>query len=207
MCVSALEIASEPDDIEFVSFHDNDDVSVYEYVGNHKEVRGERTEYNINMMANECCKIATGDIYYFGNDDSIFETKEWDKRVKETFEKYPDKIVLVCPNNGTWNTWRFGTEAFVHRNWIETVGYILAPYPHAVGADRWINEVAVALGRQVYLEDVKKKHLQVRDRVHYEKSKRGSQLQKGYGLPEMVEARQRDIRVLQEFINNFKHEN
>src|SRR3989344_4010932 len=98
MCLSVLENAAEPDDIEFISYHDKDDTSIYEYVGNHKEIIGERIIQS--AMFNECHKIATGPIYMFMVDDMIFDTKGWDKSVKEVFDRSSDKIIFVFPSDG-----------------------------------------------------------------------------------------------------------
>ena len=93
MCLSVLENATEPDDIEFIVYRDDDDESVYEYIGNHKEIVGERIIQS--QMYNECYKIATGSIYMFLPDDMLFCTKDWDTYVKEAFDKSVDKIIFV----------------------------------------------------------------------------------------------------------------
>lgn len=204
MCMSALDMASNPDDIEFVGYHDSDDTSIYEYVGNHKEVVGERI--SIILAANEAQKIATGPIYMFGADDMIFKTKGWDTKVKEIFDQYSDKIVLVCPDNDNWGIWKFGVTGFVHKNWVDTLGHFLNPHPDAQSADQWTNEIAVAMDRRIHLKDVIVEHINIRDDVHREKNRRGLEQRytKRYYLPEMVEIRKKEAELLQNFIDNFK---
>jgi hypothetical protein len=206
MCLSALETADNPADIEFVSYHDNDDASVYEYVGNHKEVVGERVGVILGNIASQ--KIATGPIYMYGADDMIFKTKGWDTRVKEAFDQYPDKIVLVCPDNDNWRTWKFGVTGFIHKNWVDTVGHFLNPHPDAQSGDQWLNELSTKINRRVHLLDVIVEHINVRDRVHREKNRRGREQQytKRYYLPEMAEMRSKEAKQLQDFIDNFKIE-
>lgn len=204
MCLSALETADEPNDVEFVSYHDHDDLSVYEYVGNHKEVFGERM--SIILAANESQKIAEGPIYMYGADDMIFKTKGWDIKVKEVFKEYPDKVVLVCPDNDNWKVWKFGVTGFIHKNWIQTLGHFLNPHPDAQSADQWLNEVAGLIDRRVHLPDVVVEHINIRDEVHKEKNRRGraEQYTKRYYLPEMAELRKKEAELLQKFIKNFK---
>lgn len=204
-CLSAIETASDPNDIEFVSYHDNDDTSVYEYMGNHREVTGERSMLTLTQMFNECQKIASGHIYFFLGDDYVFKTKGWDNKIKETFEQYPDKIVLVCPDNDEWLRWKFGTIVCIHKNWVDAIGYAIPPYPYAQSSDRWMNEVALSIGRMVHLLDVKIEHLNIRDHVHKEKNQKGreSQQTKRYYLPEMADIRKKEAKLLQDFIKNF----
>lgn len=205
MCLSALDTALEPNEIEFISYHDDDDDSVYEYVGNHKEVVGVAGARTFNQMFNECCKVASGDIYMNIADDCTFRTKGWDKRVRETFDQYPDKIVFVAPDNEEWARWGFGVIGFLHKNWVDTLGYFINPHKWAESSDRWTNEVAVAINRRVHLLDVTVSHENVRDQVHKDKNKRGreSRQTKNYWLPEMDELRKNEAKLLQNFIDNF----
>lgn len=206
MCLSALNMASNPDNIEFVSYHDDDDKTVYEYLGNHKEVVGPSGNLNIIQMANECQKVATGPIYMFTADDIVFLTKGWDKRVLEEFDKFPDKIALVCPDGDDWEIWKYGTMGFLHKNWVETTGYFLCPVDGAQVGDKWLNDVAMGINRRVHMLDVKTHHNNVRDHVHRRKNRQGrnEQWTKKYWLPEVAKVRERDIQVLKEYIKNFK---
>jgi len=165
MCESALETATNSEDIEFVSYHD-DDVP-YEYVGNHKEVRGETK--NLNQMINACQKKATGDIYMFTCDDFLFLSNDWDTYIHRTFDAYDDKIVFVAPDNTDWKRWGFGVVGFLHKNWIDTVGFM--PEELGEATDRWINEVALMVGRRTKLDDVLVHHTNEQDEVHRNKKR------------------------------------
>ncbi len=169
MCVSVLDNAFDPDNIEFVVYRDNDDTSVYEHVGNYKEVVGDRIIQS--QMYNECLKAAEGPIYMFAADDIIFYTKDWDKSVKEAFDNSADKIIFVHPRGRNDN---FGSVGFLHKNWIDTVGYFLPPYFTAGKSDRWINYIADKISKRVCLEQVKMRHLGAGDdKTHIEYLKRG----------------------------------
>ncbi len=156
MCLSVLDNASNPSDIEFVTYRDNDDDSVYEYFGNHKEVVGERIFQS--AMFDECRKIATGPIYMFAVDDVVFFTKDWDKYVREAFDKSNDKIIFVYPND-KWCRSNRGQVGFLHKNWVDTVGYLMPPYFTAGWADRWVYEVASMINKKIYLGPVVVIHL------------------------------------------------
>ena len=125
MCQSALTLATNPNDIEFVSYHDNDDPAVYEYIGNHKEVFGARIIQS--NMYNFCYKVATGPICAFIPDDCVFYTQGWDEIIRGIFDASGDKILFVHPND-KYHRSRFGALGFLHKNWIDTVGYFIPPY-------------------------------------------------------------------------------
>jgi hypothetical protein len=203
MCLSALEMATHPENIEFVSYVGDDDNEVYEYVGNHKVIRGDPA-YNNNGY-NACQKAASGDIYLFIANDFIFQTKDWDTLVLKEFDKYPDKIVYITPEDEDKSTQRlgYGIIGFLHKNWVDAVGYYMPPYEGARSHDKWLAEVAKSIGRYVHLPTMQVKHLNEKDEMHRQKNKRG--LKEGwtkmYSSPEMVEARQREIKALQEYIN------
>src|SRR6185369_12850874 len=61
-----------------------------------------------------------------------------------------DKILFVHGDDGHWGK-EFGTHGCLHRNWIDTVGYVLPPYFVSDYGDTWVNEVADAIGRRKYL--------------------------------------------------------
>jgi len=204
MCLSVIETASNPDDVEIVSYHDNDDSSVYEYMGNHKEVMGERTDPH--RAANACQKIATGPIYMFGADDVMFDERypNWDKFVKEAFDKFPDKILFVYPNNHRQRS-AFGMMGFLHKNWIDTVGYFLPPDLPRRG-DCWINDVARRLNRMFYTNNMGVRDLMIReDETHREYGElcEKTDCLRRYKSGKMAARRARDVKLLQNFIDNF----
>ncbi len=204
LCLTALNLSDNPDNIEFISYHDADDTSTYEYVGNHKEITGERN-IGIFKMANECQKIATGPIYMYTADDFYFETKGWDTEVMKVFDRYDDKIVLVCPDGRWWKNWRIGVIGFVHQNWVDTLGYLLPPYDGGQAADRWLNELATSVNRRVRLLSVVMGHSNTKDTVHHEKNRqcRRERWTAKYYEPECSAIRLEDIKKLKIFIDNF----
>ena len=204
-CLSILDSASNPNDIEFITYHDSDDASIYEYLGNHKEVVGDRIIQS--AMYNECYKLAAGPIYMFAADDAIFHTKGWDMKVLEAFDTTPDKIMFVHPDERGHNFGsRFGTVGFLHKNWIDTVGYFLPPYFEAELVDNWINDIAINISRKYFLRDMIIELLPIDDditHVEYMKKGRETNAQAIYRLK--TEERMRDTRKLEAFIRDFKH--
>lgn len=204
-CGSVLETATSPDDIEFITYHDDDDPTVYEYIGNHKEIVGTRNKL-ITHMDNECFQIAQGPIYASLPDITVFETKGWDDQVKEAFEKYPDKIALVYGNDGYWK-WRFAPFWFIHKNWVEAVGHYLPPHKGSQLAEKWLYDVAKMVNRLHYLPEMRITLLTGEyrnDKTHKDfliRNKRGDFIRL-YDTVEMAEERVRDAKKLKEFIEN-----
>jgi hypothetical protein len=100
---------------------------------------------------NQCYKLATGDILGLGNDDIIFRTTGWDRMVGNAFALISDKILLVHGSDGGRPLGGFAIHAFLHRRWVEALGYFIPPYFVSDFADCWINDLATALGRRLYL--------------------------------------------------------
>lgn len=112
----------------------------------------------LSEMWNECWKLARFDVAMHCGDDIIFRTPDWDVRVLEAFDRYPDRIAFVHGRDGFQDA-RIGTHGFLHRCWIETVGYMVPPYFSSDYNDLWVTEVADMLGRRVYLPNVYTEHM------------------------------------------------
>jgi hypothetical protein len=198
MCLSVLANSTESDDIEFVVYRDLDDISVYEYVGNYKEVRGKRLY--ADPAYTECYKVATGPIYMFMPDDIILETKGWDEKVRDVFSNFEDKIISVYLNNRSRSSFGIGC---LHKNWIDTIGYFLSPDLCRRG-DVWISQVAKNLGRRVNLAEVIYRDQNiVDDNTHAEYMTEYNRT-KGYRRYHLMkDRRERDTKLLQDFIDNY----
>jgi hypothetical protein len=195
-----LETAANPENIEFVSYHDHDDVSPYEYIGNHKEIIGPRIGPS---SANECQKIASGPIYMFIGDDILFETYGWDTKVEAAFDAVPDKIALVFFNEEGAKDPQFACIGCLHKNWIDTVGYLFKSDIIRSG-DRWINDIAHHLNRKVYLNDVHIKNTDIRDVTRSEYVARAHASGHAEYYKTLKKTRNQDIELLRRFIKNFK---
>lgn len=135
---------------EIIVYQDDDDIpySRLALTGGVLVVQGPRQ--TLSKCWNQAVKHATGNILMLGGDDLIFRTKGWDAAVAEAFESCPDKILFVHGDDGAHGA-NFGTHGFIHRKWMETVGYFVPPYFSSDYNDTWLNDVANALGRRLYI--------------------------------------------------------
>jgi hypothetical protein len=124
--------------------------------GTVKHVIGERIV--LSNMWNVAAAQASGDILMMCGDDIAFRTPGWDVRVAEAFEQVPDRIALVFGNDLIQHE-HHATHPFIHRRWYEAVGYLVPNGFSCDWCDTWLNEVAVELGRRVYLPDVITEHI------------------------------------------------
>jgi glycosyltransferase involved in cell wall biosynthesis len=101
-------------------------------------------------MWNRCSEAATGEILLLSGDDVLFRTKGWDDQVRRAFAAFPDRLILVHGDDGVHGN-RFGTHCFLHRAWVDAVGYFSPPYFSSDYGDTWINDVFNALDRRIFL--------------------------------------------------------
>lgn len=107
---------------------------------------------------NVCSKHAKADVLMHCGDDIVFRTTGWDDLILAEFAKVPDRILLVHGDDGI-QAGHVATHGFLHRRWMETVGYFVPPIFASDWNDMWLTEVANALGRRVYLPHVYTEHM------------------------------------------------
>lgn len=112
----------------------------------------------LSQCWNECAERATGEILMHCGDDIRFRTDGWDDLVADAFDDYPDRIVFVHGRDGVHDQ-ALGTHGFLHRRWVDTVGYFVPPLFSSDYNDTWLNEVADLIGRRVFLPGVYTEHL------------------------------------------------
>jgi hypothetical protein len=180
MYESAVSTAIYPRRIEVICCHDTDDdtrvfypplVPGLRYL---TVVRG-----LLSKVWNSCADAAKGEILMHAGDDITFNTPGWDVRVREEFDKLPDKIGLVFADDLSTNFPDLATHGFLHRRWVETVGYFLPPLFSSDWNDVWVSEVAKKIGRFVPMGDVVIEHHHYtfgkaeRDQTHADREERG----------------------------------
>lgn len=144
---SAVMTADNPNGIEIVVMTDLDDESYHGF--KHPNVRLYSTERTVlSVYWNLAYEKATGSIFMQCGDDIVFRTEGWDTKVNAAFDKYPDKIVLVYGDDGDPAEKTHGTHSFLHKNWVEAVGYFVPPYFTSDFTDTWINELADGIDRK-----------------------------------------------------------
>lgn len=173
-----------PRSVEVIAWLDEDDLSQWDYASIELgDVDGEFIVGERRLLSecwNECYKESNGEIVMHCGDDLTFNTKGWDKRVRDEFDKYSDRIALVFGDDLSTNFPDMATHGFLHRRWVETVGYFLPPLFSSDWNDVWISEVAQKLGRLVPIADVVIEHHHYtfgkaeRDQTHAEREERGA---------------------------------
>jgi len=152
---SASRFAFNREKVEVVFYMDDDDIQSHAKIEDLKErflnisgIIGPRIV--LSQMWNECYKACRGEILMHCGDDIIFKTQDWDRFVREKFDEFDDKIVFVYGSDGIQPD-SFGTHGFLHRNWVETVGYFVPPYFSSDFNDTWLNEVSTMIERHVHI--------------------------------------------------------
>lgn len=113
-------------------------------------IRGPRI--NLSDMWNKCYEAASPDaeLFMLAGDDMIFKTNGWDLMVERAFQAFDDRLILVHGDDRYFGP-ALGTHCFVHRKWIETIGYFTPRIFSAEYADTWVNHVAEYIGRRIFL--------------------------------------------------------
>lgn len=203
---SAFETADT--DVEFVFYVDEDDDSSLDVISQHdgKIITGPRVV--LSEMWNRCAERASHDVMMHCGDDIIFRSDHWDSMVLNEFEQVPDKILLVYGRDGFQDE-KLGTHSFIHRNWVDTVGYFVPPYFSSDYNDTWLNEVAVALGRRKYVPEIYTEHMHpaagkgVLDITHQERLARHTRDNVEQLYADKQPERYADVKKLQAFIAGF----
>jgi len=155
---SVADTADDIRDIEIVTYMDFDD-HTYNDIEHLPlkwiQIYGPR-EYdglvNLSAMWNQCYEACHGDILMHCGDDIVFRTKGWDTTVRETFDQYPDRLIFAFGRDGYQDANNFGTHGFIHRAWVDTVGYFVPPYFVSDFNDTFLNDVSKAIGRHIEID-------------------------------------------------------
>lgn len=148
-------IATASGEIELVTFIDDDDTSYddldfdIEWV----KVRGPRESggiVNLSAMWNACYAASSGEIVMHCGDDIVFRTPGWDQVVYDTFDSYPDNLLFPFGQDGYQVN--FGTHGFIHRDWVNTVGFLFPPRFSSDYNDTFLNDVSKLIGRHVEID-------------------------------------------------------
>jgi hypothetical protein len=146
--MSSLELAKNPDSIEFLIFVDDDDSSMYDF--SHPKARvlkGKRQA--ISRMTNSLAEISRGSLIMYAADDILFRTVDWDSIVLEHYANSQHKICLIHGEDLGQNADRIATHGFVSRELYGLLGYILPNHFKADFCDTWMTEVSTKSGTRV----------------------------------------------------------
>lgn len=140
---------------------DEDDHTIEEY---RRNVAGSDVQVIIGARVvlsqcwNEAYEKARHDVAMLCGDDIRFRTTGWDAQVLNEFEKVPDRLVLVHGRDGIQDD-RVATHPFLHRNWVDTVGYFVPPIFASDYNDLWLTEIADQVQRRRYLPGLYTEHM------------------------------------------------
>jgi len=166
-------------------------------------VRGPRI--TMSKMWNRCMDASSGEILMMGGDDLIFKTKGWDDQVRRAFAAFPDRLIFLHGDDKMHGK-NFGTHGFVHRKWVETLGYLCPPYFASDYNDTWLNDVANAINRRIYLPFVTE-HMHPLagkaewDQTHKERLERQKEQNSAKLYEELLSERKADAKKLYDRIN------
>ena len=165
MMHSAISTADNPENIEFCVWIDFDDDSYKELIAgnefkNLRVLRGPRL--SLSAMYNSLLIIASGDYLLWGGDDVEFRTNSWDKIIVNAINNFEDKVGLVYVNDLGNYEQKYANVGVLHRNWVNTLGFIFTPHLRDNGVDGWITDVARQVNRCTYLKSVEIEHMQHR---------------------------------------------
>lgn len=155
---SARQTASNPIDLEFIFYVDDDDNASATVAENEGAVTVRGPRIVLSEMWNRCWDEAKNDVAMHCGDDIVFRSPNWDLYVLHAFERYPDKIALVHGRDG-YQDQALATHGFLHRNWVNALGYFVPPHFSSDYNDLWNTEIADAVGRRVYLPEVYTEHM------------------------------------------------
>jgi hypothetical protein len=164
-------------DTEFLFYLNDDDEKLEQY----KDLLDEKhytigpnqsTCYSWNLMAEK----ASYDIVMLMGDDVQVKTQNWDKMIADEFDRYDDKILMVVPYDGRqknkdladaptlWGDTTLPAAHFaVHKNWINTLGYLAPVYFWHWHVDSYTQKVARKLNRCLYMPTIEFKAKKILD--------------------------------------------
>jgi len=211
LLTSAFDTADT--EVEFIFYVDRDDPrrqeTLDEIFGHGAQVvYGGEERIVLSQMWNLCAEAAYYPVMMHCGDDIVFRSDGWDARVLAEFEASDDKILFVHGDDGFQHD-RIGTHGFLHRNWVDAIGYFVPPYFSSDYNDLWLTEVADALGRRRYLPDVYTEHMHPVagkgewDQTHQERLVRHQRDDVGRIYAQRASERQNDVALLRTFIESY----
>tara|TARA_B100001093_G_scaffold107594_1_gene99856 strand:+ start:87 stop:809 length:723 start_codon:yes stop_codon:yes gene_type:complete len=161
--------ATQKHDTEFLFYLNNDDEKLEEY----RDLLDEK-HYTVGPNQSTClswnlmCEKASHDIVMLMGDDVQVQTQDWDQMMYDEFEKYEDKILMIVPTDGKpksiakygdkmklWGDQPLAAPHFaVHKNWVNTLGYLAPPHFWHFYVDTYTQKVARKINRCLYMPSI-----------------------------------------------------
>ncbi len=192
-------------DVEVILYLNKDDPLLTDYLDNIKNARiivgpDQSTSYSWNLMAPQ----SKYDIMMLMGDDAIIDTDNWGHLVIQEFAKVPDKILMVAPKAGSLGRSKC-PHFFLHKNWMNALGYFLPPHFHHHYVDHWIRDVAMSIRRYVHLENFVMPIIKnVNDEVINRYNNSWLKEKDTFLWEKTGRYKEADIKALQEYISQFR---
>lgn len=107
---------------------------------------------------NQGWQAAAGDIFGLLGDDVVMRTPGWDVMVEEAFAAIPGRIALVYGRDG-FRDEVHASHPFLSQEWADALGRVTPEHFSQDMNDVWLNEIAEAVGRRIFLPDMLTQHL------------------------------------------------
>lgn len=159
--LDSIRASSATNGVELILRLDSDDPRLHDYgdlvTGSDVRIIVDQRVV-LSQCWNDAAACASWDVLMLCGDDIRFRSLDWDKLVMDAIWSVPDHLVLVHGRDGIQDD-RVATHPFLHRRWMETVGYFVPPLFASDYNDLWLTEVADMIGRRRYLPDIYTEHM------------------------------------------------
>lgn len=204
---SFIQLANNPNDVEFLIKLDTDDESMIHNInlfpGNTKVLVADRKNgyHDLHLFVNDLCKLSNGDWILLMNDDAKMVTKDWDLELKN-INPYEynagfqgnEQVCLINPGSPEKST----TEVFpiIRRGGYEKLKHF-SLHPHN---DTWVQEVYEPLNARIFFPKILIKHFnnEVTDATRLHSAKAQETSFKNWD--DYLELRQKDTAKLKELL-------
>lgn len=207
---------TDPDAVELVCYLDDDDQTSARFIARVQDrgwpritirtVVGPAGGVNMSDMWNRAAAAARGEILGFIDDEALFCTRAWAQMIRDEFAKWPDRAVLVHPDDRIHGD-VLAAYFFVHRTWLNLFGQITPPHFSYGYADVWCSEVAQAAGRKVYLPTVVVENMAPKDQppdaVHQANAQRDQRDRNGDRYNATQAEREQHVKLLRAYIDQW----
>lgn len=124
-------------------------------------------DQNTVQSWNMLCENTEADYYMLAGDEIQFVTEGWDTKVKQTKQDYPDGIFCMAVYDGRPNRAELlrCTQPIVTKEWRQALGYFWAPFLWHWHVDEYTGDLAKAVDRFVFREDIFIKIRKMKDRT------------------------------------------
>ena len=176
------------EDLDIVIAVDDDTAPEYLEVHDNINILHTPSGKTVAALLHECYKISKGDWIFFGNDDIVCETSNWDLVIKNQIAHLDDNIALFWINDGMFQE-RLACFPIVSRKVLDLVGFFPLPYMR-YKVDDTLFEI-IPRNRRFYRSDIVFRH-------DNDKGTIGFPLGDGRIYPIVAEAAQHDQKKWEE---------